>query len=174
MIKTPERRHLRRSVTFIVNSVHISYRVLVFNFDHGCFPRFLKLYKCYQIAQNIYALFNICGSWNSPSHLFIEMFCYKSVIGKNMLDPAAMSCEKVFLQTPQNSKGNNCRYLFSDEAAGLRLRHRYFPVNFAKDSRMPFLIEHVRWLFLWTLEIFYIYVPWSFLLSRRYWLQYFL
>ena len=84
MIKTPERRHLRRSVAFIVNSVHISYGVLVFNFDHGCFPRFLKLYKCYQIAQNIYALFNICGSWNSPSHLFIEMFCYKSVIGKKI------------------------------------------------------------------------------------------
>ena len=47
--------------------------------------------------------------------------------------------------------------LFFKDASGLqsiallkqRLRYSCFPVNFAKFLRMPFFIEHLRWLFLY-------------------------
>ena len=49
-----------------------------------------------------------------------------------------------------------CHSLFFNKAAGLksaillnkRLWYRYFPVNFAKFLRTPFLIKHLRWLLL--------------------------
>ena len=51
------------------------------------------------------------------------------------------SGKKVFLERCSQS-------LFFNKAAGLRLRHRCFPVNFVKFLRTPFLTEHVRWLLL--------------------------
>ena len=44
-----------------------------------------------------------------------------------------------------------CQSLFFNKIAGLRLLkkrlwHRCFPLNFAKFLRIPFFIEHLRWL----------------------------
>ena len=66
------------------------------------------------------------------------------------------SIKKVFLEILQNSrKSTSARVSFliklqADPATLLkkRLRHRCFPVNFAKFSRTPFLKEHLRWLLL--------------------------
>ena len=56
------------------------------------------------------------------------------------------SVKKVFLEISQNSEENTCaRVSFLIKK---RLWHRYFPVNFAKFLRTPFLTEHLRWLFL--------------------------
>ena len=41
-----------------------------------------------------------------------------------------------------------CQSLFFNKVAGLRLWHKCFPVNFVKFSRIPVLIEHLRWLLL--------------------------
>ena len=45
-----------------------------------------------------------------------------------------------------------CHSLFINNVAGWRLRHRYFPVNFAKSFRIPFYktppAKHLRWLLL--------------------------
>ena len=49
-----------------------------------------------------------------------------------------------------------CKSLFFNKVAGLRpatllkkrLWHRYFPVNFAKFLRTPFLTEYLQWLLL--------------------------
>ena len=51
---------------------------------------------------------------------------------------------------------HRCKGLFFNRVVGLRpatllkkrLWHGYFPVNFAKFLRIPFYIEHLRWLFL--------------------------
>ena len=62
------------------------------------------------------------------------------------------SVQKIF----QNSQKTPVLSLFFNEVGGLRpatllkkrLQHRRFPVNFAKFLRAPFFIEHLRWLFL--------------------------
>ena len=43
-----------------------------------------------------------------------------------------------------------CLSLFFRKVAGLRLWHRYFPANFSKFLRTPFVTEHLRWLLLKT------------------------
>ena len=71
------------------------------------------------------------------------------------------SVKKVFLKISQNSqKKHLCTSLFSDNVAGRQpanlskksLRHRCFPVNFAKFLRTSFFIEHIRWLLLFWPE----------------------
>ena len=62
------------------------------------------------------------------------------------------SVKKVFLEISQNSQENTCArvsFLIKLQASGLlkkRFWHRCFPVNFTKLLRIPFLIEHLRWL----------------------------
>ena len=66
------------------------------------------------------------------------------------------SIKWVFLKISQNSLENTCArvsFLIKLQASPAtllkkRLCHRYFPVNFAKFSRTPLLIEHIRWLLL--------------------------
>ena len=61
------------------------------------------------------------------------------------------SVETMFLEIPQNSQENSCArvsFLIKLQALGSgkrRLRHSCFPVNYAKFSRTPFFIEHLRW-----------------------------
>ena len=47
--------------------------------------------------------------------------------------------KKMFLKISQNSQENTYVSLFLNRVAGQRLWHRYFPVNFAKFLRTPFL-----------------------------------
>ena len=63
------------------------------------------------------------------------------------------SVKKVFLKILQNSQENTCARVSFFPATLLkrRLWHRCFPVIFAKFLRMPFLTEHLRWLFLMVL-----------------------
>ena len=69
------------------------------------------------------------------------------------------SVKKVFLEISGNSQESTCAkisFLIKLHASGLRpsillkkkLWHRYFPVDFAKFLRTPFLTEHLRWLLL--------------------------
>ena len=46
-------------------------------------------------------------------------------------------------------KGGACNFKIKK-----RLWHRCFPVNFAKFLRTPFLIEHLRWLLLYSQKMF--------------------
>ena len=65
------------------------------------------------------------------------------------------SVKKVLLKILQNSQENVCARDFFNTVAGLRPAtllkerpwHCCFPVNFAKFSRTPFLVEHLRSLF---------------------------
>ena len=71
-------------------------------------------------------------------------------------DVQRCSVKKVFLEISQNSQENTCSrvsFLIKLQASCLklyekRLWHRCFPVNLAKFLWMPFLTEHLRWLFL--------------------------
>ena len=56
------------------------------------------------------------------------------------------SVKKVFLEISQNSQENACAATLLKK----RLWHRYFPVNFAKFLKTPFLTGHLRWLLLLT------------------------
>ena len=69
------------------------------------------------------------------------------------------SVKMVFLEISQNFQENTCArvsFLIKLQASGLRpatllkksLWHRYFPGNFVKFPRTPFLTEHLWWLFL--------------------------
>ena len=71
------------------------------------------------------------------------------------------SVKEVFLKTLQKFRGKRVsQSLFFYKVAGLRLatflkkrlRHRIFPVNFAKFSRALFFKEHLRWLLLTPLQ----------------------
>ena len=66
-------------------------------------------------------------------------------------------CKKGFLRNFAKFKGKHlCQSLFFNKVTGVRtatllkkrLRHRFFPMNFAKFLRTPFLTEHLWWLFL--------------------------
>ena len=66
-------------------------------------------------------------------------------------------CEKGLLEISQNLQENTCDSLFLSKVTGSRpatlfkkkrLRHRCFPVNFAKFLRGPFLTEHLQRLLL--------------------------
>ena len=85
------------------------------------------------------------------------MFCFKSVIVKNMLDPPAVTwrctvkqCSYKFVKIQRKTPVSN---LFFKKVTGLRLRHKCFPVNFAKFLRTPFSTGHLRWLLLWVFNI---------------------
>ena len=67
--------------------------------------------------------------------------------------------KKVFIEISQNSSENSCArvsFLIKLQASVLspitllkkRLWHRYFPMNFVKFLRTPFLKEHLWWLLL--------------------------
>ena len=65
---------------------------------------------------------------------------------KSFLEAVVRRCpvKKLFLRISQNSQENTCaRVSFLIKK---RLRHRCFPVNFAKFPRTPFIIEHLWWL----------------------------
>ena len=65
----------------------------------------------------------------------LEVFCKKDVV-RNF---SKFTSKKIW------------QSLLLNKVAGLlkkRLWHRCFPVNFTKFLRMPFLIEHLRWLLL--------------------------
>ena len=54
-----------------------------------------------------------------------------------------------------------CQSLFLNKVAGLlkkRLWHRYFPVNFVKFARTPFLTKHLGWLLLDVSYAYYIFI----------------
>ena len=66
-------------------------------------------------------------------------------------------CKKVVLRNFAKFTGKHlCQSLFFSKFAGLspatllkkRPRHSWFPVNFTKFLRTPFLTEHLRWLLL--------------------------
>ena len=76
------------------------------------------------------------------------------------------SVKNVFLKISQNSLENTCARvsflikLYASEAWGLHLYkkrdwHRCFPVNFAKYLRTPFFTEHLWWLLLLVVTIFW-------------------
>ena len=59
------------------------------------------------------------------------------------------SVKKMYLEILQNSHGNICTWVFIKKTSlKKRLWHRCFPANFEKFLKTPFLIEHLRWLFL--------------------------
>ena len=59
------------------------------------------------------------------------------------------SVKKGVLRNFTKFKGKHlCQSLFFNKVTGLRLWHKCFPVNFVKFLRIPFLIEHLRWLLL--------------------------
>ena len=73
-------------------------------------------------------------------------------------------CEKGVLRNFSKFTGKHlCQSLFFGKVAGLRpatllkekLSHRCFPANFEKFLRIPFLTEHLWWLFLKTQRIFF-------------------
>ena len=63
-------------------------------------------------------------------------------------------CKKGVLKNFEKSRGKHlCQSLFFNNVASLRqkrLCRKCFPVNFAKFSRTPFFIEHLRWLLLYS------------------------
>ena len=65
---------------------------------------------------------------------FLEVFCQKGVI-------------KDFAKFAGNSPFNNAGFS-PPTLLNKRPLHRCFPMKFAKFSRTPFLIEHLRWLLL--------------------------
>ena len=57
--------------------------------------------------------------------------------------------EKVFFEISQNSQENTCgRVLRSATLLKKRPWYKCFPVNFVKNLRTPFFIEHLWWLLL--------------------------
>ena len=55
------------------------------------------------------------------------------------------SCPEVFLKIWENSRGKHlCQSVSFNKFAGLRLCHKYFPVNLVKISRTPFLRKTSR------------------------------
>ena len=82
---------------------------------------------------------------------FLESILYVLYSTHSFLEAVIQGCfvKKVFLEILQKSQENNCaRVSFFNEAAGLRLWHRCFPVNFAEFLRTRFFIEHLWWLLL--------------------------
>ena len=72
------------------------------------------------------------------------------------------SCPEVFLKISENSRGKHlCQSLSFNKFAGLRLCHKYFPINFVKISRTPFFKEDLQrlplfsplFLYAWNLVI---------------------
>ena len=65
------------------------------------------------------------------------------------------SHSEVFLKLSQNSQESTCASLFFNKVAGLRSETLalFFPVNFAKFLRTPFILEYLWWLFLSTIQI---------------------
>ena len=70
-------------------------------------------------------------------------------------------CKKGVLRNFAKFIGKHlCQRLFFNKVAGFRpatllktrLWHRFFPVNFVKFLRTPFLTEHLRWLLLNIVE----------------------
>ena len=69
-------------------------------------------------------------------------FTYRSCCPK-------MFCKKGVLRNFVKFTGKHlCQSLFFDKVAGLRLWHRWFPVNLTKFLRTPFFTEYLRWLLL--------------------------
>ena len=74
-----------------------------------------------------------------------------------LLSPQEVFCKKVFLEISQNSQENT-------KKRKKKLRHRFFPVNFAKFIRTAFLTEYLQWLLLCML--YPILYPFSHILLR--------
>ena len=74
---------------------------------------------------------------------------------------AEVFCKKGILRNFAKFTGKHlCQSLFLKKIVGprpaillkRRLWHRYFPANFAKFLRTPFLTEHLQWLLLWLVD----------------------
>ena len=57
------------------------------------------------------------------------------VLARQKQSPEVFLCKKVFLEISQNSQKSPCEYYLLKK----RLWHRFFPVNFVKFLRAPFL-----------------------------------
>ena len=77
-------------------------------------------------------IFPISNPWYVRRSSRPEVFCKKMFTGKHL-----------------------CQSLFFNNVAGLR--HRCFPVNFAKFLRAPFPTEHLQWLLLFMSGLKYDY-----------------
>ena len=69
-----------------------------------------------------------------------EVFCKKGILRNFTTFSGKHLCQSLFL--------NKVAHLRSATLLKKRLWHRFFPVNFAKCLRTPFLIEHFHRLFL--------------------------
>ena len=84
-----------------------------------------------------------------------EVFCKKGVLRNFIKFAGKHLCHSLFFNKVA------CQSLFFNKVAGLRpavwlkkrLWRRYFPVNFAKFLRIPFLTKHLRRLLLQIMEI---------------------
>ena len=79
-------------------------------------------------------------------------FVIKSFLVWKCLEAVARRCslKKVILKISQENICARASFLIKRPATLLKksLWHRYFPVNFVKFLRTPFLTENLRWLFL--------------------------
>ena len=79
-------------------------------------------------------------------------------------------CKKDVLRNFTKFTGKHlCQSLFFNKVAGLlkkRLWQRYFPVNFVKFPRTPFLTKHLWWLLLDVSYAYYIFILWTLKIKR--------
>ena len=146
--KTLERRQWRRSGVFIINFARIlqlALKILLLTqqVNGGCVP-------CTHVCQTSC---NYIPSNYSCKETFIGIRRTRCTTYTNSQDRSSQNFAKF--------TGKHLRQsLFLNKAAGLRpatlfkerLRHRCFPVNFAKVLRTLIFIEHLRWLLLIRLQ----------------------
>ena len=85
--------------------------------------------------------------------LFVTLLIQGSLLAHIRCNCRRCSVKTVLLEISQDSQENTCARVSFKKFADLRsvtllkkrLWHSYFPVNFAKFLRTPFLIEHLRW-----------------------------
>ena len=147
-IKTPERRHWRRSGVFIVNFKYISHLVLNFlSLTWNMYCASLAIYKsCVSTANFQQVNADWVESYLGPHQTFmIER--YKAVVQK-------VFCKKGVLRNFAKFTGKHlCYSLFFNKVAGLRVATllkketlaQCFPVKFLRTT---FYIEHLWWLLL--------------------------
>ena len=106
---------------------------------------------------------------NTTSYDFARSLSYRSYVFRNNFilrntyrsSRSEVFCKKGVLRSFAKFIGKHlCQILFFNKIVGLRpanlfkkrFWYRYFPVNFLKFQRTPFLTEHLRWLLLEVIQ----------------------
>ena len=136
-----------RFATDLINSSTIASKTLYKTYSHVVLrsklhdPESQRVRNIYQYSTKyLLSMVFFHVSSNDKRAYFWALFCNHTDRKQSVI--LRCSIKKVFLKILQSSLENTCacQSLFLNKVAGLRR----FPVNFAKFSRAPFSIEHLR------------------------------